>query len=177
MLLYSIGHSTHPIERFVELLDTHSIGLIADVRAFPASRRYPHFNAAELEHSVSGHGIRYRGFRQLGGRRQLVRPDSPHTAWQNAAFHAYADYMDTAEFQVGFEQLLEEAATATVTFMCAEGLWWRCHRRLLSDRLIAAGNSVQHIMPNGSLVKHELPAFARVVAQRVIYDGSNEKNS
>ena len=106
MLLYSIGHSTHPLERLLELLDTHRIGLLADIRAFPASRRYPYFNAAELDRSLTEQRIRYRGFRELGGRRQLVRPDSPHTAWQNAAFHAYADYMDTAEFEAGFEKLL-----------------------------------------------------------------------
>ncbi|HTY53887.1 MAG TPA: DUF488 domain-containing protein [Candidatus Binataceae bacterium] len=177
MLIYSIGHSTHPIERFIELLREHRIAILADVRAFPKSRRYPHFNSAELERSLTEASIRYRWFGQLGGRRHGVRPDSPHVAWQNAAFHAYADYMDTAEFQTGFEEFFKETAGATTAFMCAEGLWWRCHRRLLSDRLLALGHSVNHIMPNGSLVEHELPSFARIVESRIIYDGAIQKES
>ena len=177
MLLYSIGHSTHPIERFIELLRAHRIAVLADVRSFPASRRYPQFNSAELERSATEHEIRYRWFKQLGGRRHEVRPDSPHTSWQNSAFRSYADYTDTADFQAGLDELLREAAGATTAFMCAEGLWWRCHRRLISDRLVAIGHRVRHIMPNGSLVDHELPSFAQVVDGRLIYSGPNETES
>jgi len=175
MLLYSIGHSTHPIEGFLELLSAHRVAILTDVRAFPSSRRYPYFNSAELERALSEHGTRYRSFKQLGGRRHGVRPDSPHGAWQNEAFHSFADYMDTAEFQAGFDELLEEANRATTAVMCAEGLWWRCHRRLISDRLLAIGHSVRHIMPNGSLVDHELPSFAKVADGRLIYSGPSGK--
>jgi uncharacterized protein (DUF488 family) len=177
MLIYSIGHSTHPIERFAELLRAHQIALVADVRSFPASRRYPHFNSAGLERSLAEGEIRYRWFKQLGGRRHGVRPDSPHVAWRNDAFHSYADYTDTDEFQAGLDALLEEAATAATAFMCAEGLWWRCHRRLISDRILMRGHRVRHIMPDASLVDHELPSFAQIVAGRLIYNGPNEETS
>jgi uncharacterized protein (DUF488 family) len=177
MLIYSIGHTTHPIERFLELLRTHRIAVLADVRAFPGSRRYPQFNSAELERSVAEHEIRYRWFKQLGGRRHQVRPDSPHVAWQNPAFRSYADYTDTADFQEGLDGLLQEAAGAATAFMCAEGLWWRCHRRLISDRLVAIGHRVRHIMPDGSLVDHELPSFAALIDGRLIYSGPSERES
>jgi len=106
-----------------------------------------------------------------------VRPDSPHVAWRHPAFRSYADYADTDEFQAGLDALLEEAAAATTAFMCAEGLWWRCHRRLISDRLVLNGHRVRHIMSDGSLVDHELTSFARVVDRRLIYDGANQKES
>ncbi len=177
MLLFSIGHSTHPIERFLELLSMWEIAVLADVRSFPGSRRYPQFNSVELERSVVGCGIRYRWFKALGGRRHGVRPDSPHVAWQTPAFRAYADYMDTADFAAGLNSLLETAAGATTAFMCAEGLWWRCHRRLISDQLTVIGHTVRHIMPDGKLVDHELPSFATVVDGKLVYAGRDESES
>jgi len=177
MLLFSIGHSTHPIERFLELLCSHQIEVLADVRSFPSSRRWPQFNSAELERSLAERDIRYRWFKDLGGRRHGTRPDSPHVAWQSPGFRSYADYMDTAGFEAGLNALMEIAAGAKTAFMCAEGLWWQCHRRLISDRLTVLGHTVRHIMPDGSLADHELPAFAMVTDGRLIYGGPGTEKS
>lgn len=171
LVLFSIGHSTHPIERFLELLRTHRIAVLADVRSYPGSRRWPQFKASELERSLAAHDIGYRWMPALGGRRRGTRPDSPHLAWTNEAFRAYADHMDTADFELGLAELIRTAAGAATAFMCAEGLWWQCHRRLLADRLLVAGHSVRHIMPDGRLAEHSLPPFATVRGGRLIYSG------
>src|SRR5262249_10227102 len=168
--IYTVGHSTHPIERFVELLTQHQIEVLADVRSFPSSKRWPQFNQGALKDSLAGAGIEYRWMKQLGGRRHGVRPDSPHTAWTHPAFHSYADYADTDEFGADLDELIETAASSRVAYMCSEGLWWRCHRRIISDHLLIRGWKVEHIMPDGKLRAHELPDFARVVKDRIVYD-------
>ncbi|MBV8054091.1 MAG: DUF488 domain-containing protein [Deltaproteobacteria bacterium] len=171
-MLYTIGHSTHPIETFLSLLAQHEIALLADVRSFPRSRRWPQFNYDELKALVEGTGIWYEWFKELGGRRHSSLRDSSHTAWQHAAFRSYADYADTAEFAAGIERLNELAVARRSAIMCAEGLWWRCHRRIIADHMAVRGWQVRHIMPDGKLAAHVLPDFARVAEARIIYDGS-----
>jgi uncharacterized protein (DUF488 family) len=170
--LYTIGHSTHPIESFLSLLAQHEIALLVDVRSFPSSRRWPQFNHDELKASVEGAGISYKWLKVLGGRRRSSLHDSPHTAWQHTAFRSYADYGDTAEFAAGIQQLSELAAAGRSAFMCSEGLWWRCHRRIIADHMTVLDWRVRHIMPDGRLAGHSLPAFARVDGARIIYDGT-----
>lgn len=169
--LYTLGHSTHPIERFLELLAGHQIATLADVRSFPSSRRWPHFTQEPLAEALSRAGVEYRWLKRLGGRRQKSRADSPHTAWTLAAFRSYADYCDTADFAAGLAELIEIATASRTAIMCSEGLWWRCHRRIVSDQMMVRGWQVEHILPNGRLAEHRLPEFASVVDGRIVYDG------
>jgi uncharacterized protein (DUF488 family) len=155
--IFTVGHSTHEIDAFVALLHRHGVAVLADVRAFARSRRNPQFNAETLAGELPAHGIEYRHFRALGGRRP-PRPDSPNGGWENDAFRAYADHALSPEFAAALDDLVALPAPAAV--MCAEGLWWHCHRRLIADRLYAAGWAVLHIGPDGSLSEHELPPFA-----------------
>ncbi len=171
-LIFTVGHSTHPIERFLELLGEHRIAILADVRSFPGSRRWPQFNQENLRISMERAGIDYRWMKALGGRRKGVRPDSPHSAWTHPAFRSYADYTDSAEFAAGLEELIGAATERRAAYMCSEGLWWRCHRRIISDHLLVRGWDVEHIMPAGKLSKHQLAPFARVTNGRIVYDGS-----
>jgi uncharacterized protein (DUF488 family) len=170
-VLCTIGHSTHPIERFVELLAHHRISVLADVRSFPGSRRCPQFNQESFSSSLEEAGFEYRWFKLLGGRRHSVRPDSPHTAWTHPAFRSYADYAETEDFETGIAELIETAKRSPTAIMCAEGLWWRCHRRIISDQMVMRGFTVMHIMPSGKLREHSLPEFARVIEGRLIYSG------
>lgn len=173
MTLYTIGHSTHPIETFLSLLAQHEMATLVDVRSFPGSRRWPQFNQEELKASVEQAGVSYEWCKMLGGRRHSPLRDSPHTAWQHAAFRSYADYADTAAFAAGIEHLCELAAVRLSAIMCSEGLWWRCHRRVIADHMTVRGWNVQHIMPGGKLAAHSLPDFARVDGVRIIYDRSS----
>jgi uncharacterized protein (DUF488 family) len=170
-LLYSIGHSTHPIEEFVALLKLHRIALLADVRSYPSSRRWPQFNQAALEKSVEDSNVAYQWLPALGGRRRSRRSCSPHSAWEVQAFRAYADYADSPDFAAGLQILITLAEERSVAFMCSEGLWWQCHRRIVADHLSVRGFAVRHIMPDGTLADHRLPDFARVDGDRLIYDG------
>ncbi|MBV8357262.1 MAG: DUF488 domain-containing protein [Deltaproteobacteria bacterium] len=172
--LYTIGHSTHPIQTFLSLLAQYEIAILADVRSFPSSRRWPQFNHDELKASVERSGMSYEWFKVLGGRRRSSLRDSPHMAWQHAAFRSYADYADTAEFVAGIERLSKLAAARRSAIMCSEGLWWRCHRRIIADHMVVRGWHVRHIMPDGKLAAHSLPDFARIDEARIIYDGSGE---
>lgn len=169
--LYTVGHSTHPIERLLELLGAHRIAILADIRSYPGSRRWPQFNQESLAASLGRAEIQYRWLKRLGGRRHSKRTDSPHVAWTVAAFRSYADYTESAEFAEGLEELIAIAATARTAIMCSEGLWWQCHRRIVSDQMTVAGWNVEHIMPDGKLTAHRLPDFASVVDGRIIYDG------
>jgi uncharacterized protein (DUF488 family) len=168
--LFTIGHSTHPIERFLELLSEHRIAMLADIRSFPSSRKWTQFNQADLARSVAGAGIEYRWLKRLGGRRHGVRPDSPHISWTHPAFRSYADYMDGEEFARGIQELSAIASEAATAIMCSEGLWWRCHRRLVSDQMLTLGWNVMHILPTGKLAQHSLTEFARIADGRLIYD-------
>jgi uncharacterized protein (DUF488 family) len=169
--LFTIGHSTHPIEPFLDLLRMHRIALLADVRSFPSSRRWPQFNQAELAASLEGARIEYRWMKSLGGRRHGARPDSPHSAWTLPAFRAYADHMESEEFATALRDLSALAMRLRSVVMCSEGLWWRCHRRIISDNLVVRGWQVEHILPDGRLSPHQLADFASVTEGRLVYDG------
>jgi uncharacterized protein (DUF488 family) len=166
--LFTIGHSTHPLSDFVALLRQVGIRAIADVRAHPGSRRLPHFNCGALERSLPEAGIRYEHMPDLGGRRR-ANPDSPNGGWKVEAFRAYADHMSSAEFAAGLERLEALASDAPAAVMCAEGLWWRCHRRLVADALVVRGWDVVHIAPGGATTSHQLPEFAVVEGGRLSY--------
>lgn len=168
--LFTVGHSNLQLEPFLAALQTHGIGAIADVRAFPASRRWPHFGREALAESLAAVDIRYEWFPELGGRRPRGATDSPHIAWTVPAFRNYADYMDTDGFAAGLARLLNLTADARVAVMCAEARYWQCHRRLIADRLTVEGHEVQHLLGTGPTRPHELPDFARVVDGRLIYD-------
>ena len=136
--IWTIGHSTRKIDIFISLLEENGIKSIADVRMFPGSKRYPQFNKDTLAKALNERGIRYEHFPALGGRRK-AKPDSKNTAWRNEAFRGYADYMETEDFHKGIARLVDLASTAGPTaIMCAETLWWRCHRALISDFLKGA---------------------------------------
>jgi uncharacterized protein (DUF488 family) len=169
-MLYTIGHSNRPLEDFLALVAAHDVEGIADVRAFPSSRRWPHFNRQPLADALNVRGVQYDWLRALGGRRHKGRTDSPHSAWTVAAFRNYADYTDTNEFAQGLDQLLALARQRRTAFMCAEALYWQCHRRLIADQLVVRGYRVLHIQTRERAVEHHLPDFARVAGGRIIYD-------
>jgi uncharacterized protein (DUF488 family) len=168
--LWTIGHSTFPIDAFLEHLAAHSVSALADVRRFPSSRRYPQFNREALDAVLERAGVHYAAFQDLGGRR-TARPDSPHTGWRNASFRGYADYLDTAEARAALDRLLALARTHRTAVMCAEALWWRCHRSLIADYFTAAGHAVLHIGSDGGAVPHSYTAPARIIEGRLSYAG------
>jgi len=166
--VWTIGHSTRTIEEFLALLNAHNIGALADVRKFPGSRRYPQFNQDSFSKSLAQAGIAYSHFPELGGRRR-PRPDSPNNAWRNEAFRAYADYMMTADFRSGMIRLLELAREKRTAVMCAEALWWQCHRALVSDFLKVEGVTVIHILGLGKTQEHPFTSAARIVDGKLSY--------
>lgn len=167
--IWTIGHSTREMEAFLALLQENAIQAVADVRMFPGSRRYPHFGRDALKTSLGKHGVRYEHFAELGGRRK-VNPDSKNTAWRNDAFRGYADYMETPEFDQGIERLLHFAEqTGRVAIMCAEAVWWRCHRGLISDYLKARNIDVIHILAEGKTEPHPFTSAATVVNGKLSY--------
>jgi len=142
--IWTVGHSTLAILDFLDLLSANGIRTLADVRRFPASRKHPQFNQAELGKSLAAEGIEYLHLPELGGRRR-ARPDSVNTAWRNPSFRGYADYMETEAFCAGIERLVLLARNKRTAVMCAEAVWWRCHRALIADYLKASGVNVIHI--------------------------------
>ena len=166
--LWTIGHSTHSIEEFLDILDAHGITRIADVRRFPGSRANPQFNPIALPASLAERGIAYTPMPQLGGRRK-PRPDSTHTAWRNESFRGYADYMDTPEFAIATEELAALAREDRVAAMCAEGVWWRCHRSMIADYFKASGWGVLHILGMGEAKEHPYTAVARIEGGKLTY--------
>ena len=168
--VWTVGHSTRSAEEFGQMLVAHGIKALVDVRMFPGSRRYPQFNRTTLAESLAAIGIEYKHEPRLGGRR-TPRPDSHNTAWKNASFRAYADHMETDEFKNGVEELLELARESRVAVMCAEALWWRCHRSLISDYLKASGHTVIHILDQTKTESHPFTSAARIVEGRLSYRG------
>lgn len=166
--VWTIGHSTRPFAEFVALLRENEVAAIADVRRFPGSRRHPEYGRDALRAALAAIGLGYLWLPELGGRRR-ARPDSPNTAWRNPAFRGYADHMASDEFRRGWRQLVAFCAAQPTALMCAELLWWRCHRALVADALVADGITVIHILGAGKTALHVLRSPARLDNGRLSY--------
>ena len=171
--LWTVGHSNKRIEEFLDLLNSQQIQLLADVRRFPGSRRLPHFNQENLSASVAHDGIEYVHFPELGGRRRAMK-NSPNTAWRNEAFRGYADFMMTDEFHAGIQRLLKLAREKRTAIMCAEALWWQCHRSMIADYLKATGHEIIHILSKTKTEVHPFTSAARIVNGKLSYAAENE---
>jgi len=170
--LFTIGHSQHAAEEFVGLLRQHQIAALVDIRRFPGSRKYPQFGQEDLAKVLQQHGIEYHWLQSLGGRRPKVKDFvSPNGGLRNASFRNYADYMLTDAFREGIARLKAIAEAKRTAIMCAESVFWRCHRRLVSDFWVAGGGSVQHIFPNGEAKPHQLTEGAKLQDGNVTYPG------
>jgi uncharacterized protein (DUF488 family) len=167
-VIFTIGHSTHPIDEFIELLRAHGVQAVADVRTIPKSRHNPQFNENDLKESLREARIRYRHVTKLGGLRHTTK-DSINLGWQNASFRGYADYMAAPEFEAGLEELLNIARAKNTAIMCAEAVPWRCHRSLIADALTKQGWLVRDIMSRTSATKHRLTPFLKVKEGQLIY--------
>ena len=170
--IYTVGHGTRSTDELTAVLASAGVGRLIDVRRFPGSRRHPHFAREALERSLLAHGVDYewRG-EELGGRRTSSNQPSRHAAWRSSGFQAYADYMDTEEFRRALDELIADARTGrTLAIMCAETLWWKCHRRLISDSLVARGLTVVHLIDAANQQQHQLHPAARVENESVVYD-------
>ncbi len=166
--IWTIGHSTRPIEEFVELLKAHRIQRVVDVRTVPRSRHNPQFNTEALADSLAKAAICYQHSGGLGGLRKAEK-DSINTGWRNASFRGYADYMQTDHFLEALENLTAESRKQHSAIMCAEAVPWRCHRSMIADALVSRGWSVKHIMSSAKADGHELTSFAVVEPDRIIY--------
>jgi uncharacterized protein (DUF488 family) len=169
--LHTIGHSTRSLDELVEALHAHSIRTLVDIRSFPMSRRLPHFNREFLEKALPDRDIRYLWLKSLGGRRAKIRDDSPNIALRNPSFRNYADYMLTPEFECGISELIRLAEHSPTAYMCAERLYFHCHRMLVSDWLVAHGHEVLHIDGTGPEKPHQLMAEARLLDRELVYRG------
>jgi uncharacterized protein (DUF488 family) len=175
MRIWTIGHSTRTVDEFISLLKENKIKLLADVRAWPGSKRYPQFNKDTLAESLTAHGISYEHFPELGGKRKS-KPDSRNTAWRNASFRGYADYMETEQFQKGIERLLNIAEeTGPTAIMCAEAVWWRCHRSLIADHLKARGMEMLHILGAKKVEPHPYTSAAHIVDGLLSYTSEGDR--
>jgi uncharacterized protein (DUF488 family) len=166
--IQTVGHSTRMMEDFIEILRSHGVTQLVDVRSMPHSRRHPQFNRESLAVSLKSAGIRYRHMPGLGGRRR-PRAGSINTGWRNASFRGYADYMQTAQFRDNLQRLIDLSSDASTAIMCAEALPWRCHRSLISDALVARGIPVLAILSVTEIRPHELTSFAEVQGAEVTY--------
>jgi uncharacterized protein (DUF488 family) len=171
--LYTIGHSTRTLHELVSALKAHDIETLMDIRAFPMSRRLPHFNRESLERALAEQGIHYIWMKALGGYRKATRKDSPHTALRNASFRNYADYTLTPDFEKAMAELIEIATASRTAYMCAERVYFHCHRMIVSDWLVAHGHEVLHIDAEGPTRPHQLLAEARLIDGQMIYRGDN----
>ena len=166
--VWTIGHSTRSIEDFLALLQSFQIQMVVDVRHYPGSKRYPHFNKEDLERELVKNHIGYLHLVDLGGRRSPL-PDSINTAWRHKAFRGYADYMQTGAFKQALTQLEDVANRQPTAYMCSEAVWWSCHRSLISDILKAKGWKVMHIMSMDKATEHPYTKPAKVENGEVIY--------
>jgi uncharacterized protein (DUF488 family) len=167
--IWTIGHSTRTLEELVAMLHSFEIEMVADIRSYPGSRRYPQFNKEALEISLPENKIQYVHIKSLGGRRK-VSPDSPNTGWRLAAFRGYADYMATDAFKDGIKELEGIALQQRTAYMCSEAVWWRCHRSMVSDYLKVQGWKVMHIMAVGKEQEHPYTSPARIVNGELNYE-------
>jgi uncharacterized protein (DUF488 family) len=170
LTIFTVGHSTHSLEEFVDMLKAHDIAQLVDVRTIPKSRRVPQFNAESLAAALPKLGVEYLHLKSLGGLRH-AKKDSVNTGWRNASFRGYADYMGTDEFRQGIERLLKLARTKRTAIMCAEAVPWRCHRSLIGDALLVRGVRVEDIISSTSHREHELTPFAKVHGLEITYPG------
>jgi uncharacterized protein (DUF488 family) len=170
-IFYTIGHSTRSLDELIEVLEAHGIQTLADIRSFPMSRRFPHFNRESIEHRLARMGIDYLWLKGLGGRRGKIRQDSPHVALRNPSFRNYADYMLTEEFENTMAALIPLGERARTALMCAERVYFHCHRMLVADWLVAHGHQVLHLDGTGAAKPHALTAEARWIDEHVIYRG------
>ena len=173
--IWTIGHSTRTAEEFLVLLAASEIEAVVDVRRFPGSRKYPHFNPVILSESLAQAHIEYVPMSELGGRRR-PRTDSKNTVWRNESFRGYADYMETEEFRAGIEKLSELAVRKRAAVMCAEALWWRCHRALIADYLKSQGAIVRHIMSLQKTKIHPFTSAAQIIEGRLSYSEVQAKS-
>jgi uncharacterized protein (DUF488 family) len=169
-MILTVGHSTHPMEAFLELLAAHGVEQLMDVRTIPKSRRNPQFNKEALAESLQAARIQYRHMPGLGGLRH-PRKDSINSAWQNDSFRGYADYMQTPAFEASLRELIEASKLQRTVIMCAEAVPWRCHRSLIADALLARGLEVADILSTKPAKVHSLTSFARVDGESVTYPG------
>jgi len=172
MTIWTIGHSTRPLEVFLEPHAFEGVEAIADVRRFPGSRRQPQYGQAALGASLAEKGVEYRWIEALGGRRR-PRPDSANTAWRNLSFRGYADHMESAGFRRGMDELLELAARKRTAMMCSEALWWRCHRSMISDALKTDGWEVLHVFSDGHVAEHPFTSAATIVDGELRYGAAS----
>jgi uncharacterized protein (DUF488 family) len=174
---FTVGHSNLPFEQFASLLKEHEIRLLADIRHYPSSRKFPHFNRQTLSELLAAQNIDYLWFESLGGRRHTGKDiKSVNVGLRSIAFRSYADYMATDEFHQAVQELLSAAAQSRTAVMCAEKLYWRCHRRLLSDYLVSRGIEVIHIIEPGRTSIHKLAPYAVVTESGVIYPAQQQNN-
>jgi len=167
--IWTIGHSTRPMEEFIAMLHSFNIELVADIRSFPGSRKFPQYNKETLQVSLPQSNIQYVHLKSLGGRRK-VKPDSKNTVWRNAAFRGYADYMETNFFKDGIAELEKLALKQRTAYMCSEAVWWRCHRSMVSDYLKVRGWKVMHIMGIAKDEEHPYTAPARIINGTLSYE-------
>ncbi len=172
--VWTIGHSTHPLAEFVQLLKAFHIEQLVDIRGLPGSNKFPQYNKENLEKTMPKEHIRYVYLNQLGGR-QRFHKDSKNTVWHNKSFRAYADYMETEEFAAGLNQLKVLALQCPTAYMCAEAVWWRCHRSMVSDALKVEGWNVMHIMALHTAKEHPYTQPAQVVNGKLIYGSGKDK--
>ena len=172
-IIYTIGHSTRTEEEFISILQSFKIELLVDIRSYPGSKRYPHFNKENLQKVLPAHKINYQHFAELGGRRKTSK-DSKNTAWKNDAFRGYADYMETEDFKKGILKLEEVAAKYKTAFMCSEAVWWRCHRSMVSDYLKWKGWQVMHIMAKNKSEDHPYTSPAKVIDNSLSYSNDQQ---
>ena len=172
--IFTIGHSTRPIEEFVEILKQYDITELMDIRTIPKSRHNPQYNGPELAHVLRNHHIGYRHQKNLGGLRH-AHANSINTAWRNSSFRGYADYMQTAEFDEGLQKLIELAHTKSVAIMCSEAVPWRCHRSLVGDALLVHGIYVNDIYSITSVKPHTLTPWAVVEGMTITYPSKKER--
>lgn len=171
--LFTIGHSNHPFEQFLDLLKQHQIAALVDIRRFPGSRSFPQFNQENLSAALHENGVEYHWIEALGGRRPKAKASSKslNLGLRNESFRNYADYMLAEEFRKGIEELRKIAETKRTAIMCSESVFWRCHRRLVSDYWVANGGAVQHIFPNGDIKPHSMTEGAKAQDGNVTYPG------
>ncbi|MBS1495668.1 MAG: DUF488 domain-containing protein [Bacteroidetes bacterium] len=166
--IWTIGHSTHPFEEFISMLQSFQIEVVADVRSFPGSGKFPQYNKEILQPALLQYNIAYSHILKLGGRRK-ANPLSKNIAWRHAAFRSYADYMETNDFATGIKELEEMALQKRVAFMCSEAVWWRCHRSIIADYLKINGWKVMHIMAVNKAVEHPYTSAAHITNGQLDY--------